>query len=156
LAVTNFYGESTTLYHNLGGGVFGDRTRSSGLAAASRSLLGFGIACLDFNNDGRLDLATANGPVNDYRPILPCAMPAKLMANLGGGRLVDVSEAGGPPWRIPRIGRGLAVGDLDNDGRLDLLIVAQDAPLAYVHNRTASGHFVALRLEGTDSNRDGV
>src|SRR5262249_16448462 len=109
LAVTNFYGESTTLYHNLGGGVFGDRTRASGLAAASRSLLGFGIACLDFNNDGRLDLATANGHVNDYRPIIPCAMPPLLMAGVGGGHLVDVSEAGGPPWKTPRIGRGLAV-----------------------------------------------
>src|SRR5262249_32913795 len=71
LAVTNFYGESTTLYRNLGGGVFSDQTAAVGLAAASRSLLGFGIAWLDFNNDGWLDLATANGHINDYRPTPP-------------------------------------------------------------------------------------
>src|SRR5205823_5334466 len=146
-------GESTTLYRNLGGGVFSDQTATAGLAAASRSLLGFGIAWLDFNNDGRLDLATANGHVNDYRPTLPYAMPSQLMAGVGGGCLVDVSEAGGPPWKTLRVGRGLAAGDLDNDGRIDLLVVAQNAPLAYFHNQTAGGHFVTLRLEGTTSPR---
>jgi tetratricopeptide (TPR) repeat protein len=156
LAVTNFYGESTTFYRNLGGGVFGDQTAAIGLAAASRSLLGFGIAVLDFNNDGQLDLATANGHVNDYRPTLPYAMPTQLMAGVGGGHLVDASTAGGPPWRVPRVGRGMAAGDLDNDGRLDLLVVAQGAPLAYFHNRTAASHFVTLSLEGVASNRDGV
>jgi hypothetical protein len=58
---------------------------------------------------------------------------------------------------VPRLGRGLAAGDLDNDGRVDLLIMAQDGPLAYFHNRTERpGHFVTFRLEGTASNRDGV
>ncbi len=156
LAVTNFFGESTTLYRNLGGGVFGDQTAAVGLAAPSRSLLGFGVAFLDSNNDGRLDLATANGHVNDLRPTIPHAMPAQLLAGAGGGRLVDVSGAAGPPWTTPRVGRGLAIGDLDNDGRLDLLVVSQDAPLAYFRNGTAGGHSLTLRLEGAPSNRDGV
>src|SRR3954453_13334439 len=80
LAVTNFYGEATTFYHNLGGGLFADHSRASGLDAASRTLLGFGIAGLDFDNDGRLDLATANGHIDDFRPISPYSMPAQLLA----------------------------------------------------------------------------
>jgi tetratricopeptide (TPR) repeat protein len=158
LAVTNFYGESTTFYKNLGGGQFVDRTAAIGLAAPSRYLLGFGAAFLDANNDGRLDLATANGHVNDLRPNVPFAMPAQLLLGQRGGRLVDVSSVAGEPWSKPRVGRGLAVGDLDNDGRLDLVIVAQGEPLAYFHNSGETGHFVTFLLEGAAprSNRDAV
>src|SRR5262249_918937 len=86
LAVTNFYAESTTYYHNLGNGLFADRTTEVGLATPSRFLLGFGAAFLDANDDGRLDLITANGHVNDFqgsdRPDAPYAMPVKLL--IGG------------------------------------------------------------------------
>ena len=156
LVVTNFYGQGTTFYHNLGGGVFADRTAAIGLLAASRSLLGFGVALFDFNNDGRLDLASANGHVNDLRPNFPYAMPAQLLAGRADGSLIDVSDRAGPPWLVPRIGRGLVASDLDNDGRVDLLVLGQNAPLAYFHNRTQGGHSLTLRLEGTTSNRDGV
>ena len=154
LAVTNFYGESTTLYHNLGRGLFADQTAAAGPAAPSRYLLGFGIAFLDANNDGRLDLVTANGHVNDSRPHYPYAMPAQLLAGSPSGRFADVTLDAGPPWTIPRLGRGLAVGDLDNDGRVDLLIVSQGEPLAYFHNQTEAGHYLVLRLEGSRSSRD--
>jgi enediyne biosynthesis protein E4 len=158
LAVTNFYGESTTFYKNLGAGQFVDHTTVIGLAAPSRYLLGFGAAFLDANNDGRLDLATANGHVNDLRPHVPFAMPAQLLMGEAGGRLIDVSRRAGEPWLVPRLGRGLAVGDLDNDGRLDLLLVAQGEPLAYFHNQGPTGHFVTFKLEGSPpvSNRDAV
>jgi tetratricopeptide (TPR) repeat protein len=158
LAVTNFYGESTTFYRNLGSGQFADQTTAIGLAAPSRYLLGFGAAFLDANNDGRRDLATANGHVNDLRPLLPYAMPAQLLLGEGSGRLVDVSREAGDPWQVPRLGRGLACGDLDNDGRPDLLMVSEQAPLAYFHNLGPSGHFVTLQLEGAvpHSNRDAV
>ena len=79
LAVTNFYGESTTFYRNLGAGNFTDATASVGLAVATRRLLGFGVAFLDADNDGRLDLASANGHVNDLRPNYPYQMPAQLL-----------------------------------------------------------------------------
>ncbi len=156
LAVTNFYGESTTFYRNLGGGNFGDRTGAIGLAVPSRYRLGFGVAMLDVDNDGRLDLATANGHVADFRPLIPYAMPAQLLVATENRRLVDVSESAGAPWRVPHLGRGLAAGDLDNDGRVDLLLVSQGEPLSYFHNRSAAGHFLMLCLEGTSSNRDAV
>jgi tetratricopeptide (TPR) repeat protein len=155
LAVTNFYGESTTAYHNLGHGVFSDRTSSLGLAAPSRFLLGFGIAFLDFDNDGHLDLLTANGHVNDFRPRVPYAMPPQLYSGRSG-RLEDVSRDGGPIFKTPRVGRGLATGDLDNDGRVDAIMVCHDGPVVYLHNRTEGGHFVAFQLVGTLANRDAV
>jgi hypothetical protein len=158
LAVTNFYGESTTFYRNLGAGQFIDHTTAIGLAAPSRFLLGFGTAFFDANNDGWLDLATANGHVNDLRPDTPFTMPAQLFLGEPSGRLNDVSAHAGAPWGVPRLGRGLACGDLDNDGRLDLLIVSEGGPLAYFHNQGPSGHFVTLNLEGSSpgSNRDAV
>jgi tetratricopeptide (TPR) repeat protein len=156
LFVTNFYGESTTFFRNLGSGIFGDQTAAIGLAAPSRFLLGFGIGLLDADNDGHLDLATANGHVNDDRPDFPYAMPATLMMGGKEGRLTDLTQAAGQPWTVPRVARGLAVGDLDNDGQTDIVIVSQQTPLAYFHNRTAGGHSVTFSLEGTKSNRDGV
>ncbi len=158
LAVTNFYGESTTFYQNLGSGQFIDRTAAIGLAEPSRYLLGFGTAFFDANNDGRLDLATANGHVNDLSPNVPYAMPAQLMLGQPGSRLIEVTRRAGACWSVPRLGRGLVVGDLDNDGRLDLLIVCEGAPLAYFHNQGPVGHSITVKLEGAvpASNRDAV
>jgi hypothetical protein len=156
LAVTNFFGESTSLFQNLGHGQFADRAAASGLAAATRHLLGFGTAFLDANNDGRLDLLTVNGHVIDGRPDFPYRMPAQLLAGLGGGRVVDVSDQAGEVFEVPRLGRGLAAGDLDNDGRLDAVAIDQNRPLVYFHNRSRAGHWVRFLLEGTASNRDGV
>jgi hypothetical protein len=67
-----------------------------------------------------------------------------------------MGDRAGPPFRTERLGRALAVGDLDNDGRLDLLVACLDSPLLYAHNRTDGGHHLTLRLEGTASNRDAV
>jgi hypothetical protein len=157
LAVTNYYGESTTFFRNLGRGLFADHTAAIGLAAPSRRLLGFGIAFLDANHDGRLDVISANGHLSDYRPASPWKMPIQLLVGAPNGRLADVSTRAGPPFEALHLGRGLAVGDLDNDGWLDVVVLAQNEPLIYLHNHPAEGgHWVTLRLEGVQSNRDGV
>jgi hypothetical protein len=157
LAVTNFYLESSTFFQNLGQNVFADRTRAIGLAGLSRHRLGFGIALFDANNDGRLDILTANGHVADMRPLVPFAMSAQLFLGASGGRLVDVTERAGAPFSQLHVGRGLATGDLDNDGRLDGLMAAQNEPLFFFHNQTiGQNQFVSFHLEGTKSNRDGV
>ncbi len=156
LAVTNFYGESTTFFRNLGSGMFADQTAAAGILAPSRFLLGFGIAIADANNDGFLDLVTANGHVTDEGPQFPYAMPTQLLLGSQGGKLVDAGKKAGAPWSVPRIGRGLASADLDNDGLVDFLIVSQNSPLAYFHNKTSSTHAVTLLLQGKASNRDAV
>ncbi len=157
LMVTNLYLEGTTLYRNLGAGMFADHSATSGIFGATRFLLGFGIGVLDMNNDGRPDVVITNGNMNDFRPLYPYAMPTRLYEGRPGGRLVDVSDQAGPPWAVPRLGRGLATGDLDNDGRPDLLVMGQNEPVAYFHNQTDhAGQFVTFRLEGTSSNKDGV
>ncbi len=162
LAVTNFYAESSTLYRNLGDGLFRDQTSASGLGAATRYLLGFGTAFADVDHDGRPDLLTVNGHVNDTRPSYPYAMPSQLLLNRPGDRFVDASSRAGAPWGVARVGRGLAVADLDNDGRLDALVLSQNDPLAYFHNHgpssTAPGRSLTLWLEGAPpgSNRDAI
>jgi tetratricopeptide (TPR) repeat protein len=157
LAVTNFLGESTSFYKNLGGGDFYEQSAAVGLVAATRSMLGFGVAFIDANNDGRLDLLSANGHVNDFRPNAAYAMPPQLLLGRPGGTLADVSARAGEPFQATHLGRGLAAGDIDNDGLTDALIVALDESLVVLRNRSkTSGHWLTLSLAGAASSRDAV
>ena len=112
-----------------------------------------------------LDLAQANGHVGDYRPGIPYAMPAQLFLGDRTGTLIDVSDRAGPPWQLPRLARGLAAGDVDNDGRIDIVLASENAPIGLLHNQPTTpkedraardDHFVIFQLEGTKSNRDAV
>jgi tetratricopeptide (TPR) repeat protein len=156
LAITNGYNESTRIYQNLGDGMFTDQTTAMGVAAPTRYLVGFGVAFLDYDDDGRLDMVSANGNLNDGRPYQPFPIPVHLMAGGPRGKMVDASTEAGTPWSIPRMGRALAVGDLDNDGKTDVVIVSENEPIAYFHNKTEAGRSITLKLAGRKSNRDGV
>ena len=157
VVVTNFYGEGTTFYRNFGGGQFADESAAIGLLALSRNAVGFGTYFLDYNNDGHLDVATVNGHVNDFRPKFPYAMPAQLLAGSGEGlRLADVTRDAGPSWSEPCVGRALTVGDIDNDGRVDAILVPHDSPIRYARNATEGGHSLTLLLQGGSSNRDAI
>jgi hypothetical protein len=156
LVVTNYYAEGTVMYKNLGSGLFADCSAAIGLARATKYRLGFGIAFLDADNDGRLDLLQANGHVH---PSIdrPYRMPLQLLVGRSDGTLADVSASAGPPFAVPRLGRALAAGDLDNDGRVDAVVIDHNAPLADLRNRTEpTDRWLVLRLVGTGSNRDAV
>ena len=100
-------------------------------------MLGFGVTLTDCDADGRLDLFQANGHVLDRARLgVPFAMRPTLLRN-AGGKFADASTTGGPWFSRPILGRGLAVGDLDRDGRPDVVVNAIDAPAAVLHNETA-------------------
>ncbi len=104
LAVTNFYNESTSFFRNFGQGFFGEQSSAIGLAGPSRYVLGFGITFFDADNDGWLDLITANGHVHDGRPQFPWKMPIQLYLNDARGKVVEVSRQSGPPFQVLRMG----------------------------------------------------
>ncbi|HUP42511.1 MAG TPA: VCBS repeat-containing protein, partial [Thermoanaerobaculia bacterium] len=126
LVVTNFEVETNALYRNLGGGLFTDARFPSGVAAGSLTMLAFGVALVDFDHDGDLDLVVANGHILDNAPAFSprsrYAQPNQLYENLGG-RFREVAGAG---LDAVRVSRGLATGDFDGDGDRDLVIVASN------------------------------
>ena len=156
LWVTNFELEDNGLYRNLGGQQFQQTTNTAGLAGRSRLHVGFGTAMEDFNNDGWLDLFVSNGHVFYRGGQLPYLQPPQLFLNTHNGRFNDVSASGGTYFRSSHSGRGAAVGDLDNDGALDLIIVHQNDPVSVLRNRHSSANFARLQLVGTRDHRDAV
>lgn len=147
LFVANFLGRSTVGFRALGRGLFTDASDGFGLKAATPDVLGFGLALEDFDADGGLDLFQANGHVLDRERLgEPLAMRAKLLRNRNG-RLVDVSREAGPFFQKAILGRGVATGDLDRDGRPDVVIAALDAPMAVLRN-TSAGRSCTIELDG--------
>ena len=158
--ITNFDNEMIGLYRFAGKG-YDDVAMQTGLGAASRNTLGFGCVFFDANLDGLQDIAIANGHIDEtvrnIRGNVGYAQAAQLFLNLGGGRFRDVAELIGGGFDKPKVGRGLAVGDFDRDGDLDVLLTTNNAGAFLYRNDLENGNrSIRFRLTGTQSNRDGI
>ena len=153
--LTHFYGESNTLYLNHSTSdslVFQDATRVSALGAPSLTKLAFGVVPIDVDNNGWKDLLVVNGHTNDRTwsgPSAPYRMTPQLFENQGNASFVDVSSAAGDYFHRELLGRGMAMGDLDRDGRMDAVVSQQIDPSVILHNEAKSaGSSLFLRLIG--------
>lgn len=159
LFITHFYADTSTLYSNQGGLQFLDATRSSKVGAPSRNRLGWGAAFCDTDNNGWLDLIVANGHVDDRTWLNqgePYKMRAQIFRNNEDGTLSDVSDWSGHYFQENWLGRGLGIGDLDRDGRQDVVMSHQLAPSYCLRNETPTmDESLTVKLIGTSSNRDG-
>ncbi len=130
LIVTNHETEMHSVFVNVDGAVFSDVTTRSGVGPATRPYVGFGVAFVDYDNDGRLDIAIANGHVMMHAALLrgggKFAQRNLLLRNLGE-RFQDMKDQAGPGFSIERVSRALAAGDIDNDGDVDLLVTNNGA-----------------------------
>ena len=159
LVVTELTGEGANLFVNDGTGTFEDRSTASALGAGTLAFTGFGAVWLDADNDGRLDLAAVNGTVQIIERLrqagdpLPLHQRRQLFRNVGGGRFEEVGATAGPAFSQSEVGRGLAAGDVDNDGDTDLIVGNNNGPVRLLINQAPRSHWVGLRLAGA-SGRD--
>jgi hypothetical protein len=151
--ITNFADDFNVLYRNDTGRLFSDVSFRSGIAQVSIPFLGWGTDFLDYDNDGWLDLLVVNGHVypgvdrQDWNTSY--AQRALLLRNLEGRRFEDVGAAAGPALATPRVARGSAVGDIDNDGGLDVVVnVLDGTPLLARNEGTGRGHWLEVQLTG--------
>jgi enediyne biosynthesis protein E4 len=149
------------LYQNMGDGTFEDATFRSRLSYATFHMSEFGTRFFDYDNDGAIDLFMANGHVLDnierYHADTKYAEPKLMFRNTGHGIFQNVSDQLGPDFLAPRVSRGAAVGDFDNDGDLDILVNnCGQAPQLLRNDGGNRNHWIEILLIGTKSNRDGV
>ncbi len=160
VAITNFDNEMIGLYR-ANAKSFEDIAAKSGVGLASKSSLGFGCLFLDANLDGWLDLAVANGHIDEtvrnIRGNVGYAQPPQVFLNGGKGSFLDVAAELGGAFNQPKVGRGLACADFDRDGDLDLLLTTNNGPAyLYRNDQLAGNKSIRFRLVGTKSNRDAI
>jgi len=160
LVITDLANQRYALYKNDGEGLFSYATITSGLGQVTMPHSGWGIRFIDYDNDGWKDLLVAQGhdldTVELTSPNLHYREPMSLIRNTGNG-FVDVSAESGPVFQQPWVARGLAIGDVDNDGCVDAVVTTNDGGLHVLHNETATtNHWLTLKLVGHKSNRDGI
>ena len=157
---THFQDDLPVLYRNNGKGVFLDVTRRAGLGVETR-FVGWGAGIVDLDNDGLPDLFYATGmvypEVEHKLPEVPYKTPCVVFRNLGAGKFEELLEEAGPGIAEPHSSRGVAFGDFDNDGDVDILIMNMNEPPSLLRNDLrASGHWLKVLLEGTKSNRSAI
>jgi hypothetical protein len=160
VGITNFDNEMIGLYR-MSGKSFEDIAPQAGVGIASRNSLGFGCSFLDVNLDGWLDFAVANGHIDEtvrnIRGNVGYAQPPQLFLNNGKGIFRDVASEVGGGFDDPKVGRGLAYGDFDRDGDLDLLITTNNGPAyLYRNDQLVGNRSIRFYLVGTKSNRDAI
>ena len=164
LLITNFANQMLSLYHNEGKGLFVDEAPRSEIGRASLLTLGFGCFFFDYDLDGWPDVLVANGHIDaDVQRVqanVKYAMPPHLFRNVGKGKFAEVTNSVGQAFASPRVGRGAAYADFNNDGRLDLLLSTNGGPVYLFRNEAQRAappnHSLRIKLTGTKSNRDGI
>jgi enediyne biosynthesis protein E4 len=161
VAITNFDNEMIGLYRATANGTFEDVATQAGVGLPSKTTLGFGCLLADLNLDGALDLVAANGHIDDtvrnIRGNVGYAQPPQLFLNNGKGRFTDISSQVGAGFQQPKVARGLAYGDFDRDGDLDILLTTNRGPAyLYRNDQLAGNRSIRFKLQGTQSNRDAI
>ena len=163
--ITNFSNQMISLYHNEGKGLFVDEAPRSEIGRATLLTLGFGCFFFDYDLDGWPDVFVANGHIDaeiqKVQANVKYAMPPHLFRNVGKGKFEEVTKSLGQALASPRVGRGAAYADINNDGRLDLLLSTNGGPVYLFRNdaqggAAASNRSLRMKLIGTKSNRDGI
>jgi len=160
LIITDLANQRYALYLNSRDSTFSYASFISGVARATMTHSGWGVRFLDYDNDGWKDLLIAQGhdldTVELSYPNLHYREPMLLLRNTGK-EFVDVSAASGAVFSQPWLSRGMAIGDIDNDGRLDAVVTTNDGPIHILHNETPTqNHWLLLKLVGHKSNRDAI
>jgi hypothetical protein len=149
-----------SLYHNEGNGLFVDEAPRSEVGRASLITLGFGCFFFDYDNDGWLDILVADGHIeNEIEKVqkrVSYAEPPHLFRNLGGGKFEEATQKVGPEFATPRVARGAAYADIDNDGALDVLMTTNAGRPWLFRNEGGTNRSLRVKLVGTKSNRDGI
>jgi hypothetical protein len=164
LAITNLDFQMHSLHRALDRGAFAWSTIESGIGYASLPFVGFGVAFLDFDHDARLDLAIANGHILENAPAFRAGATYRqrklLFRNTTGRRFTEVGRSAGPGFAVENVSRGLAAGDIDNDGDLDLLVTNNGQATELLRNEGATAaprpHSLIVRLAGTGQNREAI
>jgi len=156
---TNFSEDAPNLYHNNGDGTFDDQVYQSGLGVHTE-YLGWGIHLFDVDNDGFKDVLIVNGhvypEVDTSKLAIKYKQPKLLYWNVGGGKFKDISSTAGTGLTIPWVSRGSAVGDLDNDGALEIVINNLGERPSLLKNFGPHGNWLLAQCVGTRCNRDGI
>jgi enediyne biosynthesis protein E4 len=160
LSVTNVDQEMYSVYHNNKDGTFDDLAPANGIGEATRAMSGWGLRFFDYDNDGEVDLFIANGHPDDqieaHSGRVTYREPLLLFHNQGG-KLKNVSASAGPVFQQPLAARGLALGDFDNDGAVDVLISTNNGPPLLLRNQAAKGnHWLGIKLVGKEANIDAI
>ena len=160
ILISNFSNQMISLYHNEGNGLFIDEAPRSEVGRASLLTLGFASYFFDYDNDGWLDIFVADGHLDsDIERIqkrITYKQPPHMFRNLGNGKFEDVTPSLGIAFAAPKVARGAAYADIDNDGDLDLLVTTNGGAALLYRNDGGTNHSLRIKLHGTKSNRDGI